>query len=99
LKPGAGEGKARKPAIIDGGETRLFVSTRHDHEGLRGLDRDAGAIDVHVDFDSAGLVGSAADGNRRPPIALKVRKRRIAALTVELQVVEPGAPPLREVVD
>jgi urease subunit alpha len=54
-----GFGKAGNPAVMDGVDPRLIVSqgtTVRDGEGLIAT---AGAIDVHVHFDSAGLCDHA----------------------------------------
>ena len=50
-----GFGKAGNPAIMDGVDPRLIVSQATTVRDCEGLIATAGAIDVHVHFDSAGL--------------------------------------------
>jgi urease subunit alpha len=50
-----GIGKAGNPAIMDGVDPRLIVSSATTVRDCEGLIATAGAIDVHVHFDSAGL--------------------------------------------
>ncbi len=50
-----GLGKAGNPAIMDGVDPRLIVSQATTVRDCEGLIATAGAIDVHVHFDSAGL--------------------------------------------
>ena len=54
-----GIGKAGNPAIMDGVDPRLIVSSGTTVRDCEGLIATAGAIDVHVHFDSAGLVEHA----------------------------------------
>ena len=54
-----GIGKAGNPAIMDGVDPRLIVSTGTTVRDCEGLIATPGAIDVHVHFDSAGLVEHA----------------------------------------
>lgn len=54
-----GLGKAGNPAIMDGVDPRLIVSQATTVRDCEGLIATAGAIDVHVHFDSAGLVEQA----------------------------------------
>ena len=54
-----GFGKAGNPAIMDGVDPRLIVSTGTTVRDCEGLIATPGAIDVHVHFDSAGLVEHA----------------------------------------
>jgi urease subunit alpha len=54
-----GIGKAGNPAIMDGVDPRLIVSAATTVRDCEGLIATAGAIDVHVHFDSAGLVEHA----------------------------------------
>jgi urease subunit alpha len=51
----AGFGKAGNPAIMDGVDPRLVVSTATTVRDCEGLIATPGGIDVHVHFDSAGL--------------------------------------------
>ena len=50
-----GIGKAGNPAIMDGVDPRLIVSSRTTVRDCEGLIATPGAIDVHVHFDCAGL--------------------------------------------
>ena len=50
-----GLGKAGNPATMDGVDPRLIVSAATTVRDCEGLIATAGAIDVHVHFDSAGL--------------------------------------------
>jgi urease subunit alpha len=50
-----GFGKAGNPAVMDGVDPRLVVSQATTVRDCEGLIATAGAIDVHVHFDSAGL--------------------------------------------
>src|SRR6266576_891547 len=52
-------GKAGNPAIMDGVDPRLIVSSGTTVRDCEGLIATPGAIDVHVHFDSAGLVEHA----------------------------------------
>src|SRR6201982_3448990 len=56
-RPGriVGIGKAGNPAIMDGVDPRLIVSSGTTVRDCEGLIATPGAIDVHVHFDSAGL--------------------------------------------
>ena len=54
-----GIGKAGNPAIMDGVDPRLIVSTGTTVRDCEGMIATPGAIDVHVHFDSAGLVEHA----------------------------------------
>lgn len=54
-----GVGKAGNPAIMDGVDPRLIVGTSTTVRDCEGLIVTAGGIDVHVHFDSAGLVEHA----------------------------------------
>lgn len=54
-----GIGKAGNPAIMDGVDPRLIVSSGTTVRDCEGLIATPGAIDVHVHFDSAGLVEHA----------------------------------------
>ena len=54
-----GLGKAGNPAIMDGIDPRLIVSQGTTVRDCEGLIATAGAIDVHVHFDSAGLCAHA----------------------------------------
>jgi urease subunit alpha len=54
-----GIGKAGNPAIMDGVAPSLIVSTGTTVRDCEGLIATPGAIDVHVHFDSAGLVEHA----------------------------------------
>lgn len=54
-----GVGKAGNPAIMAGVDPRLIVSAATTVRDCEGLIATAGAIDVHVHFDSAGLVEHA----------------------------------------
>ncbi|MFZ2870800.1 urease subunit alpha [Zavarzinia sp.] len=54
-----GIGKAGNPAIMDGVDPRLIVSAATTVRDCEGLIVTAGAIDVHVHFDSAGLCDHA----------------------------------------
>jgi urease subunit alpha len=54
-----GLGKAGNPAIMDGVDPRLIVSAATTVRDCEGLICTAGAIDVHVHFDSAQLVEHA----------------------------------------
>ena len=54
-----GIGKAGNPAIMDGVDPRLIVGAGTTVRDCEGLIVTAGAIDVHVHFDSAGLVDHA----------------------------------------
>ena len=54
-----GIGKAGNPAIMDGVDPRLIVGAGTTVRDCEGLVVTAGAIDVHVHFDSAGLVDHA----------------------------------------
>ncbi|GLK66888.1 urease subunit alpha [Hansschlegelia plantiphila] len=54
-----GIGKAGNPAIMDGVDPRLIVGAGTTVRDCEGLIATAGAIDVHVHFDSAGLVDHA----------------------------------------
>jgi urease subunit alpha len=61
LKDGrvVGLGKAGNPAIMDGVDPRLIVSSATTVKDCEGLIATPGAIDVHVHFDSAGLCEQA----------------------------------------
>ena len=54
-----GFGKAGNPAVMDGVDPRLVVSQGTTVRDCEGLIATAGAIDVHVHFDSAGLCDHA----------------------------------------
>ncbi len=54
-----GIGKAGNPAIMDGVDQRLIVGAGTTVRDCEGLIATAGAIDVHVHFDSAGLCDHA----------------------------------------
>jgi urease subunit alpha len=54
-----GIGKAGNPATMDGVDPRLIVSSGTTVRDCEGLIATPGAIDVHVHFDSAGLVEHA----------------------------------------
>jgi urease subunit alpha len=54
-----GIGKAGNPAIMDGVDPRLIVGAGTTVRDCEGLIATAGGIDVHVHFDSAGLVEHA----------------------------------------
>ena len=54
-----GVGKAGNPAIMDGVDPRLIVGAGTTVRDCEGLIVTPGAIDVHVHFDSAGLVDHA----------------------------------------
>src|SRR5215475_3410427 len=54
-----GLGKAGNPAIMDGVDPRLIVSAATTVRDCEGMIATPGAIDVHVHFDSAGLVEHA----------------------------------------
>jgi len=54
-----GIGKAGNPAIMNGVDPNLIVSTGTTVRDCEGLIATPGAIDVHVHFDSAGLVDHA----------------------------------------
>jgi urease subunit alpha len=54
-----GVGKAGNPAVMDGVDPRLIVGAGTTVRDCEGLIVTAGAIDVHVHFDSAGLVDHA----------------------------------------
>ncbi|WP_237479365.1 urease subunit alpha [Lichenibacterium dinghuense] len=54
-----GFGKAGNPAVMDGVDPRLIVSQGTTVRDCEGLIATAGAIDVHVHFDSAGLCDHA----------------------------------------
>jgi urease subunit alpha len=54
-----GVGKAGNPAVMDGVDPRLIVSAATTVRDCEGLICTAGAIDVHVHFDSAQLVEHA----------------------------------------
>src|SRR6202162_772791 len=54
-----GFGKAGNPAIMDGVDPLLIVSTGTTVRDCEGMIATPGAIDVHVHFDSAGLVEHA----------------------------------------
>jgi urease subunit alpha len=55
----AGVGKAGNPQIMDGVDPNLVVGANTDVRAGEGLIATAGAIDVHVHFDSAGLCEEA----------------------------------------
>jgi urease subunit alpha len=55
----AGIGKAGNPLIMDGVDPALVVGASTDVRSAEGLIATAGAIDVHVHFDSAGLCEEA----------------------------------------
>ncbi|MFJ5488827.1 urease subunit alpha [Hansschlegelia beijingensis] len=54
-----GVGKAGNPAIMDGVDPRLIIGAGTTVRDCEGLIATAGGIDVHVHFDSAGLVEHA----------------------------------------
>lgn len=54
-----GVGKAGNPAVMDGVDPRLIVGAGTTVRDCEGLIATAGGIDVHVHFDSAGLVEHA----------------------------------------
>ncbi|WP_029356593.1 urease subunit alpha [Bosea sp. 117] len=54
-----GIGKAGNPAVMDGVDPRLIVGAGTTVRDCEGLIATAGGIDVHVHFDSAGLVEHA----------------------------------------
>lgn len=54
-----GVGKAGNPAVMDGVDPRLIVGAGTTVRDCEGLIATAGGIDVHVHFDSAGLVDHA----------------------------------------
>jgi urease subunit alpha len=55
----AGVGKAGNPQIMDGVDPNLIVGANTDVRSAEGMIATAGAIDVHVHFDSAGLCEEA----------------------------------------
>jgi urease subunit alpha len=55
----AGIGKAGNPQIMDGVDERMVVGANTDVRSAEGLIATAGAIDVHVHFDSSGLCEEA----------------------------------------
>jgi urease subunit alpha len=55
----AGIGKAGNPQIMDGVDPRMVIGASTDVRSAEGLIATAGAIDVHVHFDSAGLCEEA----------------------------------------
>src|SRR3984893_16118515 len=59
IDPVVGIVKAGNPAIMDGVDPRLIVSSGTTVRDCEGLIATPGAIDVHVHFDSAGLVEHA----------------------------------------
>jgi urease subunit alpha len=54
-----GVGKAGNPQIMDGVDPNLIVGANTDVRSAEGMIATAGAIDVHVHFDSAGLCEEA----------------------------------------
>ena len=55
----AGIGKAGNPQIMDGVDPGMVVGANTDVRSAEGMIATAGAIDVHVHFDSAGLCEEA----------------------------------------
>jgi urease subunit alpha len=55
----AGVGKAGNPQVMDGVDPNLVVGAGTDVRSAEGMIATAGAIDVHVHFDSAGLCEEA----------------------------------------
>lgn len=55
----AGVGKSGNPATMDGVDSGLIIGAGTDIRSGEGMIATAGAIDVHVHFDSAGLVEEA----------------------------------------
>lgn len=55
----AGIGKAGNPATMDGVDAHLIIGASTDVRAGEGMIATAGAIDVHVHFDSVGLVEEA----------------------------------------
>jgi urease subunit alpha len=55
----AGVGKAGNPQTMDGVDAKLVVGANTDVRAAEGMIATAGAIDVHVHFDSAGLCEEA----------------------------------------
>jgi urease subunit alpha len=55
----AGIGKAGNPQVMDGVDPRMVIGANTDVRSAEGLIATAGAIDVHVHFDSAGLCEEA----------------------------------------
>ena len=55
----AGIGKAGKPRTMDGVDPNMIIGAGTDIRAGEGMIATAGAIDVHVHFDSAGLVEEA----------------------------------------
>ncbi|MEA2362394.1 MAG: urease subunit alpha [Thermoleophilaceae bacterium] len=54
-----GVGKAGNPQVMDGVDPRMVVGANTDVRSAEGMIATAGAIDVHVHFDSAGLCEEA----------------------------------------
>jgi urease subunit alpha len=55
----AGIGKAGNPQLMDGVDPRMVIGANTDVRSAEGMIATAGAIDVHVHFDSAGLCEEA----------------------------------------
>jgi len=55
----AGVGKAGNPSTMDGVDPNLIIGAGTDIRSGEGMIATAGAIDIHVHFDSAGLVDEA----------------------------------------
>jgi len=55
----AGVGKAGNPQVMDGVDPALVIGANTDVRSAEGMIATAGAIDVHVHFDSAGLCEEA----------------------------------------
>ncbi|MEA2402190.1 MAG: urease subunit alpha [Thermoleophilaceae bacterium] len=55
----AGVGKAGNPQIMDGVDPNMVIGANTDVRSAEGMIATAGAIDVHVHFDSAGLCEEA----------------------------------------
>jgi urease subunit alpha len=55
----AGIGKAGNPQVMDGVDPRMVIGANTDVRSAEGMIATAGALDVHVHFDSAGLCEEA----------------------------------------
>src|SRR5258708_8830536 len=83
-----GVGRAGNPAIMDGVDPRLIVSSGTTVRDCEGLIATPGAIDVHVHFDSAGLVEHALASGITTMIGGSLRP-----LTAALYSPRPLTPP------
>ena len=91
----AGVGKAGNPDVMDGVDPELIVGANTDVRSAEGMIVTAGAIDVHVHFDSAGLCEEAISagittliGGGLGPVTVGICSSGTTNLTRMLQAAE-----------